>query len=72
MRKVDGCVNILSVHCHDRRMYFYGPILHIVIERRVRQSPFQPRHLSSIGILLSNTHSGTVDFYLERLEWVLS
>ena len=32
---------------------------------------FNSRHLNSIGILLSNTHSGTVDFYLERLEWVL-
>ena len=33
---------------------------------------FNSRQLSSVGILLSNTHIGTVDFCLERLEWVLS
>ena len=32
---------------------------------------FAPHQLTSIGILLSKTHSGAVDFYLERLEWVL-
>ena len=32
---------------------------------------FTPHHLSSIGILLSNTHIGPVEFCLERLEWVL-
>ena len=29
-----------------------------------------PEKLMSIGILLSKTYSGTVDFYLEKVEWV--
>lgn len=33
---------------------------------------FSPDQLNSIGILLSNTHTGSVDFYLQKLEWVLS
>ena len=30
-----------------------------------------PNKLISIGVLLSKTHSGTVDFYLQQMEWVL-
>ena len=28
--------------------------------------------LMSIGVLLSNTHSGPVDFYLQKIEWVFT
>ena len=31
----------------------------------------KPQLLSSIGVLVSKTHSGPVDFFLERLEWVM-
>ena len=36
-------------------------------ERRIR-----PHKLMAIGILLSKTYSGPVDFHLQKIEWVLS
>ena len=34
-------------------------------ERRIRKDK-----LMSLGVLLSKTHAGTVDFHLEKVEWV--
>lgn len=41
--------------------------------RKMRDAGRQinPNQLNSMGILLSNTYIGTVDFHLQRLEWVL-
>lgn len=37
------------------------------IDRRLKT-----HKLMSIGVLLSNTHSGPVDFYLQKIEWVFA
>ena len=81
----DGRAYRLIVHEQNRRVReYFECVLHTSpmmiswddFEHRYRNLSdvdrrLKPCSISSIGILVSNTSTGPVDFFLERLEWVV-